>query len=263
MSFYTILGVRFVKFAVILLLVAAAIVVMARSPRGLEIRKQYDTNRVCCDLSVLQALRLTWQEAIGGGPSYPSEIGQDKWVLVKMFPGVTDGYFVDVGSGHGTIGSNTKALEDRGWTGICVDPFPVHMEGRKCTMVREVVSSVSGQTVKFHTHSGLGGIADTLGKWKEEAQKSPAVELTTVTLREILERHQAPTYIHFMSIDIEGAELDALKGIPLDSYRFGAMAIEHNEEEPKRTDIINHLRTYGYQRVHTYRQDDFFAPAGK
>ena len=255
--------VRLVKLVVILILVAAALAVMTRSPRAIEIRKQYETNRVCCDLSMPQALRLTWQEAIGGGVSYPSEIGQDKWVLVKMFPSVGNGYFLDVGSGHGTIGSNTKALEERGWTGICVDPFPIHMEGRTCAMAREVVSSVSGQTVKFHTHAGLGGIADTLGKWKEEAQKSPAVELTTVTLGEILERHQAPAFIHFMSIDIEGAELEALKGIPLDKYRFGAMAIEHNEEEPKRTDLINYLRQHGYGRVHTYRQDDFFAPTGR
>jgi hypothetical protein len=38
-----------------------------------------------------------------------------------------------------------------------------------------------------------------------------------------------------MSLDIEGAELDALRGLSLDRYRFGAMAIEHNYEEPKRT----------------------------
>jgi FkbM family methyltransferase len=251
---------RFVKYMVIFTLVVVALGVMARSPRALEIRKQYDTNRVCCDLSVLQALSLTWQEAIGGGPSYTSEIGQDKWVLVKMFPGVSNGYFLDVGSGHGTIGSNTKALEERGWTGICVDPFPTHMEGRSCRMEKEVVSSSAGQRVTFYTHSGLGGIGETLGKWKEEAMKAPAVELTTTTLRDILERNSAPAYIHFMSIDIEGAELDALRGIPLDKYRFGAMAIEHNEEEPKRTDIINYLKQYGYERVHTYRQDDFFAP---
>ena len=263
MSINTIVSVRFVKFLVVLVLLIAALVVMARSPRAIEIRKQYDTNRACCDLSMLQSLSLTWQEAIGGGPSYPSEIGQDKWVLVKMFPGVTDGYFLDVGSGHGTIGSNTKALEERGWAGICVDPFPIHMEGRTCRMEKEVVSSSAGQRVTFFTHAGLGGIGDMLGKWKEEAMKSPAVELTTTTLREILERNGAPAYIHFMSIDIEGAELEALKGIPLDQYRFGAMAIEHNEEEPKRTEIINYLRRYGYERVHTYRQDDFFAPAVK
>ena len=51
-----------------------------------------------------------------------------------------------------------------------------------------------------------------------------------------------------------------MRGIGLDRYRFGAMVIEHNEEEPKRTDIINYLRQHGYERVHTYLQDDFFAP---
>jgi FkbM family methyltransferase len=233
---------------------------MARGPRAVEIRKQLAVNRECCDLSLAQALRLTWQEAIGG-VTFPSEIGQDKWVIARMFPGVTDGYFLDVGSGHGTIGSNTKALEERGWTGICVDPFPVHMEGRTCRMVTEVVSSEPGKTVDFHTHAGLGGIADTLGKWKAEASKSPVVRLTTVTLGEILAREQAPLFIHFLSLDIEGAELDALRGLPLDRYRFGAMAIEHNEEEPKRTDLLTFLAGHGYRRVHSYHQDDFYAPA--
>jgi FkbM family methyltransferase len=251
--------VKLLKFALVIALTLAALSVMAQSPRAVEIRKQYDVNRVCCDLSLWQAIALTWREGIGG-QTFPSEIGQDKWVIAKMFPGVTDGFFLDVGSGHGTIGSNTKALEERGWTGICVDPFPVHMDGRTCRMEKEVVSSTSGQTVKFHTHAGLGGIADTLGKWKEEAQKSPAVELTTVTLGEILARTNAPAFIHFLSLDIEGAELDALRGVPMDKYRFGAMAIEHNEEEPKRSDIIRFLESHGYRRTHTYKQDDFFAP---
>jgi len=247
------------KKLIVLVMVVAAVIVMAWSHRGLEIREQYNANRACCDFSLAQTLSLTLRQALGG-PTYPSEIGQDKWVIVKMFPGVTNGFFLDVGSGHGTIGSNTKALEELGWTGICVDPFPIYMEGRTCRMAREVVSNESGQTVKFHTHSGLGGIADTLGKWKEEAAKSPAVELTTITLGEILERENAPAFIHFLSLDIEGAELNALRGIPMDKYRFGAMAIEHNDEEPKRTDTLKFLESHGYRRVHTYRQDDFYAP---
>ena len=234
-------------------------VLAARSPRGVEARKQFDVNRVCCDFSLFQALRLTAREAIGG-VTYPSEIGQDKWVIGKMFPGVTNGFFLDVGSGHGTIGSNTKALEAVGWTGICVDPFPTSMEGRTCRMEKVVVSSTAGQVVKFHTHAGLGGIADMLGKWKAEAEKSPAVELTTTTIGEVLARANAPSLIHFLSLDIEGAELEALRAVPFDKYRFGAMAIEHNDEEPKRTDLMKFLESKGYRRVHTFRQDDFFAP---
>lgn len=229
------------------------------SPRGQAFAEHLAENRRCCQLPFSRAFVIAWQES-QGNPPYPSEIGQDKWVAEVMFPGITDGVFLDVGSGHGQIGSNTRALEDKGWTGICVDPFPVAMEGRTCQMVKEVVSDTAGQKVQFHTHDGLGGIADTLGKWKAEASKAPAVELTTVTLAEVLARTNAPSFIHFLSLDIEGAELAALRGIPFDKYRFGAMAIEHNEEEPKRSDIVTFLEAHGYRRVHTYKQDDFFAP---
>jgi hypothetical protein len=41
------------------------------------------------------------------------------------------------------------------------------------------------------------------------------VELTTVTLGNIMQRANAPSFIHFMSLDIEGAELEALRGFPL------------------------------------------------
>jgi FkbM family methyltransferase len=247
------------KLFLLLIGLAAVIGIGAISPRGVAARKHLAANRECCDLSIARALSATLQESMGES-SYPSEIGQDKWVIFRMFPGERSGFFLDVGSGHGTIGSNTKALEDLGWTGICVDPFPSHMEGRTCRMEKAVVSSASGQLVKFHTHEGLGGIADTLGKWKTEAEKSPVVELTTTTLGELLGRANAPPYIHFLSVDIEGAELEALKGIPFDKYRFGAMAIEHNEEEPKRTDLLKFLEAHGYQRVHSFKQDDFYAP---
>src|SRR5829696_7931097 len=103
-----------IKRLLVLIFIVAALVVMARSPRAIEMRKQFDLNRACCDFTLLQTLRMTAREAIGG-VTYPSEIGQDKWLIGRMFPGVSNGFFLDVGSGHGTIGSNTKALEDLGW----------------------------------------------------------------------------------------------------------------------------------------------------
>ena len=250
---------RILKTVVVIALIAAAATVAWRSPRGIESRRQFAVNYECCDFNLLQALRFTVIEALDG-PIYPSEIGQDKWVLGKMFPGVTNGFFLDVGSGHGTIGSNTKALEDLGWTGICIDPFPTHIEGRTCRMEKVVVSSTAGRVVKFRTHMALGGIVDTLGKWKAEAEKSPEVEFTTTTLGDVLTAANAPSFIHFMSLDIEGGELEALKGVPFDKYRFGAMAIEHNDEEPKRGDLLKFLAEKGYIRVHSFKQDDFYAP---
>jgi hypothetical protein len=38
----------------------------------------------------------------------------------------------------------------------------------------------------------------------------------------------------------------------------GAFAIEHNYEGEKRNAIEALLKTHGYRRTHTWRQDDFF-----
>jgi hypothetical protein len=221
--------------------------------------ERFEANSACCQIPMARNALVTARELLGKA-TYYSEIGQDKWVLETMFPGVTNGYFVDLGSGHGTIGSNTKALEDAGWTGLCIDPFPVHMEGRTCQMFKEVVFSVAGQRMGFRAAGGLAGLDKTLGRWNTKASKAPLVEFTTVTLADVLARAGAPSFIHFMSLDIEGAELDALRAFPFDRVRVGSFAIEHNYEEPKRSQIVTLLARHGYQRVHTYRQDDFFAP---
>jgi FkbM family methyltransferase len=216
-------------------------------------------NRRCCQLSFMRNLEVTFDEA-SGRSEYFSEIGQDKWVLEKVFPGVTNGYFVDIGSGHGTIGSNSRTLEKRGWSGVCIDPFPVHMEGRTCRMFQEVVFSKPGLLMAFRAAGGLGGVDDTLGEWNQTAARAPTVSVRTVTVDDILARAGAPRFIHFVSLDIEGAELEALRAFPFDRYRVGAWTIEHNREEPKRSEIMTLLTQHGYRRVNEWQQDDFFVP---
>ena len=216
-------------------------------------------NRRCCELPLLRNVEVTYNEA-RGHVRYTGEIGQDKWVLEKVFPGVTDGYFVDVGSGHGTIGSNSLGLELRGWKGICIDPFPIYMEGRTCQVFKEVVFSEAGKEMTFRAAKGLAGLEDTLGSWNTKAKAAPAVQFTTTTLESILMRGGAPSFIHFISLDIEGAEFEALKAFPFDRVRVGAWVIEHNNEEPKRSNIKKLLESRGYVHSHTFKQDDFYIP---
>jgi hypothetical protein len=61
-----------------------------------------------------------------------------------------------------------------------------------------------------------------------------------------------------MSLDIEGAELAALRGFPFEKYRFGALVVEHNNEEAKRAAIEALLSSQGYHRVHSWYADDFY-----
>jgi FkbM family methyltransferase len=238
-------------------LVLVAAVAVASTAFGLALGRRYEFNELCCAVPVSRNVALSLRETLGLA-SYPSQIGQDKWVTETVFPGKSGGYFLDVGSGDGVTHSNTFVLEQKGWTGICVDPFPTNVGGRTCEVVREVVFDEAGKTVKFHTAGELAGIADTLDTWKPIAAQSPEVEFTTTTLGDILERAKAPRHIDYMSLDIEGAELEALRGLPLDKYTFGAMTIEHNYEGRKRNDIQAFLEARGYRRVRTWRHDDFY-----
>ena len=122
-------------------------------------------------------------------------------------------------------------------------------------MLKEVVFSEAGRRVSFQASGGPGGVSDTLGIWKEKAMDAATVELTTTTLGDILARTKAPTFIHFMSLDIEGAELESLKAFFFDTHKLGALAVEHNYESPKRDQIEALMKSHGYVRFHAWAQD--------
>jgi hypothetical protein len=116
---------------------------------------RFDEHKRCCLVPTARNISLSLREALRI-TRYQSEIGQDKWVAETIFPGITNGFFLDVGSGDGYMESNTQALEARGWKGICIDPFPRNMGGRTCHMFKDVVSNESGKRVLFHTAGDYG-----------------------------------------------------------------------------------------------------------
>jgi FkbM family methyltransferase len=229
---------------------------------GMRVGRSFALNQLCCGMTQRHNFEVSVKERLGL-LTFPSQIGQDRWVAETVFPGVHDGYFLDVGSADGFVNSNTWALERRGWKGICIDPFPTNIDKRTCQVFRDAVDSEGGKKIQFAKAGELGGITNYLGSWKSVAGNAAVVELTTVTLRDILQRAHAPSFIHFMSLDIEGAELEALRGFPFESYSLGSLAIEHNYEEPKRTEIEQFLAGKGYKRSRTWLQDDFYLPGTK
>jgi len=242
------------SFATILIVAA---LVLGSGYVGLKVGRLDAINTLCCQVPRYRRIVLDVKEMLGL-VTFPSQIGQDKWVSEGVFPGVTDGFFLDVGSADGIEGSNTFVIEQKGWKGICIDPFPTHMDRRTCQLFKEVVYSEAGKRMTFQVAGGLGGLVDTLGSRKQEAEQAATVEFTTVTLGDILARAKAPRFIHFMSLDIEGAELEALRGLPFDQYEFGALAIEHNYDGQKREGLKTLLESHGYVRVNTWYQDDFY-----
>jgi FkbM family methyltransferase len=188
-------------------------------------------------------------------------IGQDLWVMHSVHPGVTDGFFVDLGSADGVALSNTWALEHNGWTGICIDPFPRNMEGRTCQVFAEAVDNVGGRKVQFQNPGAYsGGILEHAGWWVSTQDKENVVEVMTATLSDILRRANAPSYIHYLNIDIEGAEYAALSDFPFDEYKFGAITIEHNNVQDQRAKLHGLLVRNGYRLEWAIRDQDWYVP---
>lgn len=196
-----------------------------------------------------------------GLQEFHSQWGQDKWIVACVFPGVRDGYYVDIGCADGVRDSNTKALEDLGWTGIGIDPFPTNWDQRKGQLFREVVYSKKGEVVKFRQAGTLGGIDKHLGLYHDALKEQPLVEFTTTTIGDILERAKAPSFIHYVSLDTEGAEFEILRAFPFSKYRVGAFTIEHNGEEPKRSQIRQLLEKHGYRLERQHVVDDWYVRA--
>lgn len=239
------------------LAVALVCVAVGASAAWLALWARYDVNRTCPETPLVRSIvAAVLQRA--GFLTFRSETCQDRWIVLEVYPGLRKGFFVDLGSGNGVVNSNTKVLEDLGWDGVCIDPFPTNMSGRRCTLFTVPVDSVSGKRVRFREAGDLGGIEALLGHSKPATQGAQVVELETRTLSELLAQAKAPPFIHYMSIDIEGAELEALKGLDFSRYRIGALTVEHNFEEPKRSDIRKLLEQNGYRWVRSIEQDDFY-----
>jgi len=195
---------------------------------------------------------------MAGLQNFYSQLGQDKWIIGKVFPGVKNGYFVDIGSWDAEIDSNSKALEELGWSGICIDPFPRNWRNRNCHLFKEVVYSRKGEVIKFRMAGIIGGIDTHIDRHATKVQSSPVVELTTTTIGDILERANAPRFIHYVNIDTEGSEMEILKAFPFSEYTVGAFTIEHNFEEPKRRLIREFLEHKGYRFVKEQIVDDWY-----
>jgi hypothetical protein len=67
---------------------------------------------------------------------------------------------------------------------------------------------------------------------------------------DLLKAHNAPKFIEFLSIDTEGSEFEILKDFDFQSYRFGAICVEHNFSDTRER-INELLLANGYAQVHS------------
>jgi FkbM family methyltransferase len=161
---------------------------------------------------------------------------QEDVMLWRALRDVEGGFYVDVGAADPTDLSVTRLFYEHGWHGINLEPAEHYFEALRRARPRDInlcvcANRTAGQAT-FHT------IADTgLSTLDEEVARGHAaagwkVENRTVDCRpltDILHEHRPEGPIHFLKIDVEGAEADVLAGLDLSLFRPWILLLEATE----------------------------------
>ncbi len=191
-----------------------------------------------------------------------SQFGEDALIL-EFFAGKTDGFFVEVGANDPENLSQTLFLERAGWHGILVEPQSQCCEklrvARPQSQVFQVACGAPEQRGKAMLHLNDTGSKLAAGKLNDSAADGfEAVQV--MTLDDVLQKSGNPK-VDFLSIDVEGLELEVLRGFSLEQHRPRLMLVEDNL--PNRLTVHHHIKKRGYQLVKRTGCNNWYVPQGQ
>ena len=173
------------------------------------------------------------------------------------------GVYLDVGANDPNVFSNTKRFYQRGWSGVNIEP-DTKLYAKLCRYrphdinVNIGIGSMKGERT-FYEMS-----ADTISTFSEEevhrfqregyelvsTQKIPVLPLTDIFTRYLADKH-----VDFMSVDVEGLELEVLKSNDWSRFRPSLAIVEINRGG---NEIITFLKECGYLLVYTNHTNGIF-----
>jgi FkbM family methyltransferase len=196
-----------------------------------------------------------------------SQIGQDLQVI-KFYDNKVGGFFVEIGASDGIYFSNTYLLETQyKWKGICCEVIPKQFD--KCVKNRpnsicynKAVYNKTGLKLTFDIANNfdlLSGITDHIDTYKKTVDANKTmIQVDSISLLDILDNSNAPSFIEYLSLDTEGSEFEILKNFNFDKYIFGWIDVEHNYVNPRRSEINNLLISKGYIYKGENKWDDMY-----
>ena len=197
-----------------------------------------------------------WSKAL----VFNGQMLQDAWVLSRRDSQI-EGFFVDVGAAYPVKYSNSYLLQQMGWNGILIDANPrlahelrLQRESDSVRVVEAAVSDGKG-TETLLCAGPMSSLessvnVDHLGKKRKRISTSEGrFEVTTATLDDLLKSAGAPETIDYLSIDVEGHDLTALRSIDLTQWDVRAISVEHNFQLEQLSAMDDHLRQHDFVRV--------------
>jgi FkbM family methyltransferase len=156
-------------------------------------------------------------------------------LLARVLSDISIGFYIDVGCQDECLDSVTRYFYDRGWNGINIDPVKEYHDQYQKNRPRDInvccaIGSSEGTADLYVAQNcGLSTLlssravyAATLG-----VQVLPARTVRIRQLNSILAEHLPEhTRISFLKIDVEGKELDVLKGLDMNVFRPIILVIE-------------------------------------
>jgi FkbM family methyltransferase len=184
------------------------------------------------------------------------QFGEDA-MLQSLLP-TTTGFYIDIGSGHPILGSNTYALYEQGWRGILVDPVRanvelsqrVRSEGKSIHAAiglsdSEVINFIEFETYQYSTTSESRATEVSALGHKVTARYSVKI----LPLKQILPT-EIPAGSSVMSIDVEGEEMSVLLSNDWETFRPDFVLIEDlTPPMQKSTSVSEFLRSKNYELI--------------
>ncbi len=140
-----------------------------------------------------------------------------------------------------------------GWTGILAEPAICWHDDLKINRSAKIetrcVWKDSKSTLNFNEVSEFSTINSYSDSdfHKVRRKKGNNYEVQTISLNELLEKHQAPADIDYLSIDTEGSEFEILNNFDFSKHSFKIITCEHNFT-PMRENIFELMVKNGYVR---------------
>jgi FkbM family methyltransferase len=152
--------------------------------------------------------------------------------LWRVFGRINNGFYVDIGAADPSVGSVSRIFYDNGWSGINVEPSPafdaLSAERERDVNLQVAVSESEGSAPFFLAYPDLGlstGDRSVHGDRSEEIEHFAEITVPTRRLDSIL-RDYAPQTIHFLKVDVEGAEREVLASSDWEAFRPVVVLVE-------------------------------------
>jgi len=181
-------------------------------------------------------------------------------LMQEFFASTACGFFVEVGANEPRNLSQTWQLEQRGWTGVLIEPQPELADALRRERSAKVFAVAcssrrnAGTQMTLHlagSHSSFDAKLNLAG-----VKPNGCIDVPARTLDDVLTEADAPS-IDFVSIDVEGHELDVIDGFELARWQPRLILIE---DLLLRTRLHRELVRRGYRWLRRTGINNWYVP---